>query len=472
MKYYKRILERTSGTGIIMKQDILIMLFPILVKSDYTSMFKSMIREILENNRSNVDRLRQLSSVLILGIKYHLLDSSFIKSDLVTELYSGELESIKIMMEDVCIVVQSNRVQTSRYSVMLDSVRHDSHKTISPESMAQYLVYRFESCLSAIKHTEFLDAILDEGRNPGRYPNFTSMSSYTNDVSRFVSNCRDIQYFVSVLKVLTSMKNYHVVATVIAGLGEIPKKYVEYIKMLSNIVMSPTYDVFISRIGGKSKSTGCIPFLGTIITDIKHAIENMYIDGKSLSKPNKNQWNTLQYIHKLVQLFRCINGGTNSLIDYSIDQYFNRVLDDLYIYSRKIYEWTVSDCCQFIKNLLITETVLYDIDSIVSKIEQQHIDGKTLEMMTVDDLDNIGLIRKVSSRIVSRIESYNSTVYNYTDSVHDMCMLLKDKGLDHYCKTFAHHQILPSMIQYLTDDDYEYMTVKNSDIDTIRNLLQ
>lgn len=477
MKYYRRLLEKTSGTGIIMKQDIVVMLFPLLVRDNYVTAFRVLIREIVDSKRTDPRKLEQLSSILMLGIKYHLLDSSFIKSEQICTAYCGELDSIRQTMEEACTVVQTNRVQTKRYSIISNSIRYDSHRSISCESMAHYLVSRLESYLSAIKHTEFLDAILDEGRNPSRYPNFTGMSVYTNDVSRFVRNCRDTKYFMGVIKVLITMKNYHIIAAIIAGFDEIPKKYSLQINHLSTIVMSPTHDVFVSRIGGKSKSTGSVPFLGMLITDIKHAIDEMLLHCKenrdsTVHRIEKNQWNTLHYIYKLVQLFRTITNTSNSLIDHSIDQYFNRVLDDLYIYSRKIYEWTVTDVCHFIRNVLITDSMLYDIDSIITRIEQHQIDGKILERMTVDDFISIGLISKIANRIVSRVDAYCETAdYNYMDSVHDLCILLRNNRLDRYCKTFAHHQILPSMIQYLLDEDLHYMEVETADIERIREIL-
>lgn len=463
MKYYRRILEKTSGTGIIIKQDVLILLFPLLVNGDYVSVFRSIIRDIVESRRNDKAKLEQLSSVLILGIKYHLLDSAFIKSELIDSVYTEELSGIREIMENACNVMQTVRMRNTRYSIMTNSVRHDSHKSISCEDMALYLVYRLNSYLINIKHTEFLDAILDEGRNPGRYCNFTALSTYTNDISRFVSNCRDSLYFIGVIKVLVSMKNYHIIAAIIAGLSEVPKKYTQYVKNLSSIVMSPTYDVFVSRIGGKAKSTGSIPFLGTIITDIKHAMEHMYIDGvpSKTNTINRSQWNTLQYVHRLVQLFRNLPSNSTyesspQIVDYSIDQYFNRVLNDLYIYSRKIYEWTVSDVCHFIRNVLITDSILHNIDSILDKIQQYNVDGKVLENMTIDHIVSMDLSPAVAKIIISRVQSYNDyVVYSYTDSVHDTCILLRNKGLERYCKVFAYHQILPVMIKYLTDEDLE-----------------
>lgn len=470
MDYYRSILleEPSPKKSTLVNQDTIVMLFPLLVKGDYIEKFKQLLVEMLES-ATDEEQLQRLSSIVVLGIKYHLLDGKFVRESIISTVYTDD---IKNMLQDACTVVSGNTLRNNRLSVINGTERYDSHKSINPTNLAHYLVYRLYLYLKSIKHTEFLVAILDEGRNPSLYPNFAAMSAYTNDISRFVSNSRDSQYFITVIKILVELKNYHIIGAIITALQDVPKKYEQYIKDLTRVVMAPTYGAFVDRLGGRSKSTGSIPFIGTLITDIKHAIETMNTGGspRETGTVTEGQWKILYYIRDVVKIFAGINRVCNYMLDFTIDQYFNRVIEDLYIYSRKMYEWTVSDTCSFIRNALITNIVLYDIEAIVQHVEQRQIEGKLLEKMTIDELMSLGMNSKTAKRIYNRVAEYDRKKCSYYDSVHDTCILLRNSGLVQYCKQFAEHEILPAMLPLLTDEDMQTLSVQPVHFDKIRLL--
>ena len=384
--------------------------------------------------------------ILHLAVKYGIINGPITKyRDMIKE-DALNLIKVKRLTPDIQYYSRSKR-----YKRISD---------ISPELLSDYLISMMDYLIRSISIHDFLCFSIDNRKTKS----ICRLIRFTNGISRIVRDSNNIKYFIRLIKILLKKSHYYLITTIISGMDDVPKKYKDFIRELSNISMSNDYSSFMQKAYVRTYSTDyykmvTVPFIGILLTEIRQSYE-MY----NLSEKLEDRLNILKKLYNSLEILNSRNNLVT--IDLDIDRVVQDSIDQVNLYRKDMIEWNSSDVQIFIKNSLKNRKLGQSIiDHTLQKFRD--IDGLELSDLSINTMKSMGISGSISRRIKDRIDDYDRMNIPKFDCVHDVCMVFRKYRIERYDSIMS-HEITPNILKYLDDNDLKTLDLSRHHLNLLK----